>query len=92
MSMDRDKLRDVLLYSLDYSVQDVESTLEALTKMTEEGKQILNEYLESGLLPDKERQGLSLREMRRKSGSDISDLALIILYDGLQGAMSNHQA
>lgn len=90
--MDRDKLRDVLLYSLDYSVQDVESTLEALTKMTEEGKQILNEYLESGLLPDKERQGLSLREMRRKSGSDISDLALIILYDGLQGAMSNHQA
>lgn len=90
--MDRDKLRDVLLYSLDYSVQDVESTLEALTKMTEEGKQILNEYLESGLLPDKERQGLSLREMRRKSGSDISDVALIILYDGLQESLSNHNA
>lgn len=90
--MDREKIRNALLYSLDYSANNVESTLDAVSKMTEDGQQILNEYLESGLLPERVGKGLSLREMRRKSGSDISDVALIILYDGLQESLSNHNA
>lgn len=82
--LSKEELRDKLLYTLDYSSDEVEATLMGLMNMSGEGKDILKEYLESGVLPNREKNGLSLTTMRKQSIGDMTDIALILIYDGIQ--------
>ena len=81
-------LSDILLDRFDYKSDEVFNTVKELMELSDEGKRILNNYLESGLLPPNERNGLSLQIMRKQASSETTDIALIIIYDGIQRKIS----
>lgn len=77
-------LSDILLDRFDYKSDEVFNTVKELMELSDEGKRILNCYLETGVLPSNERNGLSLQKMRKQASSETTDIALIIIYDGIQ--------
>ena len=77
-------LSDILLDRFDYKSDDVFNTGKELMGLSEEGKRILNCYLETGVLPSNERNGLSLQKMRKQASAETTDIARIINYDGIQ--------
>ena len=77
-------LSDILLDRFDYKSDEVVNTVKELMELSDEGKRILNCYLETGVLPSNERNGLSLQKMRKQASSATTDIALIIIYDGIQ--------
>lgn len=81
-------LRDILLNRLDYKSSEINDTLKELINLSDRGKEILTDYLETGVLPPKEQNGLSLLEMRNQTPPETTDIALIIIYDGIQRKLS----
>lgn len=81
-------LSNILFDRFDYKSDDVFNTVKELMKLSDEGKEILNDYLETGLLPPNEKNGLSLQKMRKQASSKTTDIALIIIYDGIQRKVS----
>ena len=77
-------LSNILLDRFDYKSDEVFNTVRELMKLSDEGKEILNNYLDTGLLPPNEKNGLSLQKMRKQASSETTDIALIIIYDGIQ--------
>lgn len=85
MSVISEKYLSEMLYErFDYKSNDIEVTVKELMKMSDDGKDILREYLESGVLPQREKNGLSLKMMREQASSEMTDVSLIIVYDGIQ--------
>lgn len=81
-------LREILLDRFDYKSYDIEATVRELMNLSEDGKGILYEYFETGVLPIREKNGLSLSMMRKQASSEMTDIALIIIFDGLQKRIS----
>lgn len=81
-------LSNILLDRFDYKSDEVFNTVRELMKLSDEGKDILYDYLETGLLPPNEKNGLSLQKMRKQALSETTDIALIIIYDGIQRNVS----
>lgn len=81
-------LSNILLDRFDYKSDEVFNTVRELMKLSDEGKEILNNYLDTGLLPPNEKNGLSLQKMRKQASSETTDIALIIIYDGIQRKVS----
>lgn len=77
-------LSEMLYERFDYKSNDIEVTVKELMKMSDDGKDILREYLESGVLPQREKNGLSLKMMREQASSEMTDVSLIVVYDGIQ--------
>lgn len=85
MSVISEKYLSEMLYErFDYKSNDIEVTVKELMKMSDDGKDILREYLESGVLPQREKNGLSLKMMREQASSEMTDVSLIVVYDGIQ--------
>lgn len=82
-------LRNILLERFDYRSDEVNDTIKELMALTDEGKSILNYYLETGMLPLCEQNGLSLKIMREQTSPEMKDIALIIIYDGIQRNLKN---
>lgn len=83
-------LFDILLERFDYKSDEVFNTVKQLMELSDEGKEILYNYLETGLLPPNEKNGLSLQKMRKQASSVTTDIALIIIYDGIQRKVSEN--
>lgn len=82
-------LSNILLERFDYRSDEVQDTVKELMNLSDEGIKILNEYLETGTLPLNEKNGLSLQKMRKQMSAETTDIALIIIYDGIQKNLEN---
>lgn len=84
--MESEYIKDLLLEKFDYPSAEIDATVEQIKSMSENGRSILSEYCETGILPDSSVNGLSLLEMRKQS-PEKSPIALILIYDGLLQAI-----
>lgn len=84
MDFSEQYLYDMLLDRFDYKSEDIKATIVELMKLSNEGKEILEEYLETGCLPLIEKNGLSLHMMRKQAPHEMTDIALILVFDGIQ--------
>ncbi len=81
-------LSEMLSERFDYKSNDIEVTVKELMNMSDDGIDILCEYLESGVLPKREKNGLSLKMMRKQASSEMTNISLIVVYDGIQKNIS----
>lgn len=91
ISYSEDFLYDLLLDRFDYKVEDAKVTVKELMNLSDEGKEILKEYLETGFLPCIEKNGLSLQVMRTQVSYEMTDVALILIFDGIQKNMRDYK-
>lgn len=84
-------LNRMLFERFDYKSNDIEVTVKELMNMSEDGKDILCEYLERGVLPQREKNGLSLKMMREQASSEMTDVSLILVYDGIQKKFADYK-
>lgn len=82
-------LYDLLLDRFDYKSEDIKATIKELMKLSDKGKKNLEEYIETGSLPSAEKNGLSLHMMRKQAPHEMTDIALILVFDGLQQHIDN---
>ena len=82
-------LYDLLLDRFDYKSEDIKATIKELMKLSDKGKKILEEYIETGSLPLAKKNGLSLHMMRKQAPHEMTDIALILVFDGLQQHIDN---
>ncbi len=84
-------LSSILLDRFDYKSDEVQNTVKELMNLSCEGKEILKDYFETGVLPPNEKNGLSLQKMREQTSMETTDIALIIIYDGIQRKLFSNE-
>lgn len=84
-------LSSILLDRFDYKSDEVQNTVKELMNLSCEGKEILKDYLETGVLPPNEKNGLSLQKMREQTSMETTNIALIIIYDGIQRKLFSNE-
>lgn len=82
-------LREKLLDLYDYKFDEVNATISELMSLSREGQAILMEYFFTGILPIAEKDGLSLRKMREQAVNEMTDIGLIVIYDGINRYREN---
>lgn len=75
-----EELKQKLLDRFDYPSAEIESTVTQLLSLSDAGKENLTCLLETGTLPDVNKFGLSLKEMKKQK-PDMSDIAILIVFD-----------
>ncbi len=75
-----EELKQKLLDRFDYPSEEIESTVSQLLSLSDAGNENLTYLLETGTLPDVEKSGLSLKEMKKQK-PDMSDIAILIVFD-----------